>query len=56
MTIWNALSAGGALWFAGLYVGNLRNTYSSLAEAAFGHALSATCCLAFGLCLWGAIP
>lgn len=56
MTIWNALAAGGALWFAGLAISaarvDLRNRYDVLGF----HAAYVLLCAGFGLCLWGAIP
>lgn len=59
MTIWNALSAGGALWFAVYatltYVAQAISTPDTKMTAVrFFAGLGAS--LAFGLCLWGAIP
>lgn len=55
MTIWNALAAGGALFFAAQVYATARHmrTVDSWRQ---WHWIGIGSCLGFGLCLWGAIP
>lgn len=55
MTIWNALAAGGALWcLAFTLAAPIRCDQFRPAWRIF--PVAAITALAFGLCLWGAIP
>lgn len=55
MTIWNALAAGGAMWFAGLAINAARQDLHDRAEVLGFHAAYVIMCAGFGLCLWGAV-